>query len=443
MKDSRYVKTKVVHGLELEEFPKGNARFGGDEGALYMLEGKEQSLEFDDTGVLQKHILVIGATGTGKTNGIFQLVKEIKSKMTEKDTMIIFDTKGDYLKEFYEEKRGDVAISVGKEGKYNYETWNLFEDVKFDSEFTQKTTIFEIISTLFDDAIRKSQNPFFPQAARDIAVAITLNLLRERENMSNEDLRKVIFEGGLPKIMEILKKYPDTVWANEYVSVGGPQAQGVYGELVGTLYPILNGPFGEKGTFSIRNFVRQPKKRAVFFVFGINTSKALTPAYKIMYDLAIKEVLTRKAKGGGRTFFVIDEFSLLPNLNYIENGLNFGRGLGARFIISTQNVNQVIDAYNQFRGMSILSGFGTVIAFKLFDKPSRDFVSQRYGRHIKNIKVRDSSEYEGSERKNYVEGNVIEDWHISGLKSWEAIICLPRLNPGKFTFAEYKSRRKE
>ena len=442
--ESRYVKTDVIFGFKLEEFPVGTVQLREDRESAYTLKGNNQKVEFDDTSVLQKHVLFIGATGVGKTNAIFQLVKEIKSKMTEKDAMIIFDTKGDYLLEFYEAEKGDVAISVNKNGYYNYQTWNIFKDIIGKNENEQQITAFEIISTLFDDAIRRSQNPFFPQAARDIALAITLNILRKKgQNASNEDLREIIFGGGASRIFALLNEYEDTKWAAEYISPRSvAQAQGVYGELTGALYPILKGPFGEAGTFSIKNFVSSPSKKTLFFVFGVNTSKALTPVYKVMYDLAIKEVLSRE-RFSGKVYFVVDEFSLLPLLNYIENGINFGRGLGARFIVSVQNISQMMSAYGEYRGGGILSGFGSIIAFKLFDKSSRDFVSQRYGKHIKNLKVKNKFDSENTKQLSYVTGNVIEDWDISGLKQWEAILCLPRLNPGRFTFEKYVSRKYE
>ncbi len=41
--------------------------------------------------------------------------------------------------------------------------------------------------------------------------------------------------------------------------------------------------------------------------------------------------------------------------------------LGLKFLVGTQNVNQVRNAYGGEAGASILSGFGTVFAFRLMD----------------------------------------------------------------------------
>ena len=70
-------------------------------------------------------------------------------------------------------------------------------------------------------------------------------------------------------------------------------------------------------------------------------------------------------------YFVLDEFALLPRLSHIGDGINFGRELGLQFLVATQNVNQVFHGYPRRGGESILSGFGTVLAFRLADEASR------------------------------------------------------------------------
>ena len=84
--------------------------------------------------------------------------------------------------------------------------------------------------------------------------------------------------------------------------------------------------------------------------------------YRVLIDLAIKEALgLGRAKSRGSVFFVLDEFALLPHLGHISNGINFGRSLGLKFMVGTQNVNQVLKAYGAESGASILSGFGSVL----------------------------------------------------------------------------------
>ena len=58
--------------------------------------------------ILSKHILLVGGTGSGKTNLFYHMVKQLKTKMTADDVMLIFDSKGDFHKKFF--SKGDVLI---------------------------------------------------------------------------------------------------------------------------------------------------------------------------------------------------------------------------------------------------------------------------------------------------------------------------------------------
>ena len=55
--------------------------------------------------ILSKHMLMIGGTGCGKTNVFFHIIDQLKRQMTPNDVMIIFDTKEDFYKQFFDKSR--------------------------------------------------------------------------------------------------------------------------------------------------------------------------------------------------------------------------------------------------------------------------------------------------------------------------------------------------
>ncbi|MDO4960716.1 MAG: type IV secretion system DNA-binding domain-containing protein [Eubacteriales bacterium] len=139
-------------------------------------QGKSINIPISDS-VLSRHIMLLGGIGTGKTNAFFQMVSQITEHLTDNDVMIIFDTKGDFYNEFY--SPGDVVISndetsVGPDGKPDY--WNIFNEV---SEGTlQSDGVMEISKSLFKKACEKTNQVFFPNAARDIFMSTMLHFLR-------------------------------------------------------------------------------------------------------------------------------------------------------------------------------------------------------------------------------------------------------------------------
>ena len=154
-------------------------------------------------------------------------------------------------------------------------------------------------------------------------------------------------------------------------------------------------------------------------------------------DMAIKEALGLPRRGGrGSVYFILDEFALLPELSHISDGINFGRSLGLKFMVGTQNIDQVLHAYGPEVGRTILSGFGSVFAFRLMDDASRNLVRQRFGTNRKQIATYSAIRSQGV-RQEVVDGNVIEDWEFSGLKKGQCIVSLPEGPPFFFTFRKH------
>jgi len=200
----------------------------------------------------------------------------------------------------------------------------------------------------------------------------------------------------------------------------------------------FSGVFRQPGDFSVRSFVRQRQGRALFVEYDIATGSRLTPVYRVLIDLAIKEALTQgRGRQPGSVYFVMDEFSLVPLLQHLSDGINFGRSLGLKFIVGTQNVEQVLFAYGLELGRTIMSGFGTVFAFRLMDDVSRELVRQRFGANRKQITIQAAVRAQGV-RQETVLGNVVEDWVMSALTVGQCIASLPVDAPFSFAFNTFR-----
>jgi type IV secretory pathway TraG/TraD family ATPase VirD4 len=185
----------------------------------------------------------------------------------------------------------------------------------------------------------------------------------------------------------------------------------------------------------MRKSIRAKGGRIVFVEYDLGIGGMLTPIYQLLMDMAIKEALSRK-KSEGNVWFVIDEFRLIPNLQHIDDGVNFGRSLGAKFIIGVQNVEQVFEAYGESRAHSILSGLLTTVAFHVNDATTRSFIQGLFGRNRKKEVYMASVQARGIVEQ-VREANVVEDWEISNMQVGEAIIGLPSCEPFMFKFDRF------
>ena len=214
------------------------------------------------------------------------------------------------------------------------------------------------------------------------------------------------------------------------------QTLGVVSELLQVIQEIFIGNFAKRGTLSMRKLVRAKGGRVVFIEYDLSIGSVLQPIYRILFDLAIKEALSRNANEGS-VYFILDEFRLLPHLKHIDDGINFGRSLGAKFIIGVQNVEQLNAAYGAELAASLLSGLSTLICFRLNDSQSRRYVTENLGRNLTSYALMSSVQNKGV-IDELRETNVAEDWDITRLRPGEAIIRYAEYAPFLFRFALYR-----
>lgn len=388
--------------------------------------------------MLSRHMMLLGGIGTGKSNTFYQILDQVDHSLTADDVVIIFDTKGDFYQNFY--RTGDIVISndslaAGLKGDPDY--WNIFREVDYGEGL--EASVAEIAKSLFKEAVDKTNQVFFPAAARDIFMSSMLHFIRyaqdtgDRRFLNNEDFLDFLKSKKSYEFREMLESYSDLRAMSSYIADDdSPQTQGVLSELQQIVREIFIGNFAKKGELGLRDLVKQKGGRKVFIEYDLSIGQVLTPIYSLIFDMAIKEALGR-SRSEGNVYMIADEFRLLPNLNHIDDAVNFGRSLGIRFMIGIQNVEQIYDNYGEERANSILSGFLTSINFRVNDGKSREFIKEKFGKNRKLEVYAASVQSKGmvEERRD---GYVVEDWDLSNLKIGQAIIGLPETQPFVFAF---------
>lgn len=390
---------------------------------------------------LSKHMLLMGGTGCGKTTLFYHFVEQIRKAMTSEDVMIIFDSKGDFFSKFY--KQDDLVIGNSKQFEGKSEKWNIYKEVLADGwedkDFVLNSQ--EICKSFFEERTKNTTNAFFPNAARDLLAAIIISITRagkqdnslRKEIFFNNELKALLDSCNSAKIAEVLEGHVDLGSVLSYISGDSSQSQGVLSEMFSVMRDIFIGVFADKGVFSIRNFVRKKEKKVLFIEYDLSIGSMLTPVYRLMFDLALKEALGRN-KPQGNVFLICDEFKLLPHLQHIDDGVNFGRSLGVKVIAGIQSIEQLFEIYGKSRGMNIAAGFSSLFAFRANDVSTRDYVSGLFGKNIvlEQFQMSDTKMIE--EKRN---GSTVEDWDMNSLQVGEAIVGLPFSQPFRFYFDRY------
>ena len=302
-----------------------------------------------------------------------------------------------------------------------------------------EVAINEISKTLFAQRLKNTTQPFFPNAAKDLFGAVLAHFSRNQGSFycDNRAMRQFMDAMPTAQLREMLEQHPDLRAMTSYIyDDASGQTQGVLSELQQQVRELFIGNFKKRGTLSMRELVRQKGGRMIFVEYDLSVGETLTPIYTLLFDLAIKEALSRK-KSKGNIFFAVDEFRLLPNLTHIDDAVNFGRSMGVKFMVGLQNIEQMYEVYGQARARSILSGFLTSICFRVNDHTSVEYVQQLHGRNRKKEVYMAAVQGRGIV-ENVRDANVVEDWDIQRLKIGEAIIGLPGREPFRFQFLRAK-----
>ena len=427
---------------------------------------------------LSKHILLVGGIGTGKTNTFNLIIEQLDLSMNSSDVMLIFDTKGDFKKEFFV-KQQDYLIGNSAEFSGITSYWNIFREIEYGgtSRVEKELMAKEISKLLFDDRKNNSQ-PFFTNAARDIFSKVLIGVMRQFWNQPlyqqlENDLQKCTpnspealriirtqreifnqsahYYNNKTLVEDILRTYtaedytkllnsqPDFRGALSYIGAGNtPQALGVLGELNSMADDYFIGIFSDYKPgrdISIRELIHNKGGRKIFIEYDLSIGEILTPLYKLLVDLGLKEALGR-TRSQGNVFLMIDEFKLLPKLSHLDDALNFGRSLGIKAVVGIQNINQLEDIYGETRGKVIAAGFSNVIAFRMTDEDSRTYISELYGKNLLHM------EYPGSDgllKPFQHEGYTVEDWQLMDLEIGQAVVGLSGYHPFFFQFEEWQS----
>lgn len=430
---------------------------------------------------LSKHILLIGAIGTGKTNTFNFIIDDLDKQMSSSggsDVMLIFDTKGDFKKEFYD-KNTDILIGNSSEFRSITSYWNVFREIEHGGIYRKEKELMakEIAKQLFEDRKNTSQ-PFFSNAACDIFSKVLIGTMRQfweqplykkleqdllnhrpdspegkkiiqtQHEIFNQSahyynnqmlVNDILLPYTVDDYIRLLNRWPDFKGAINYIGNGqSVQALGVLGELNSMITDYFIGVFAdyEEGKdISIRELIHNKGGRKIFIEYDLSIGEVLTPVYKLLVDLGLKEALGR-THSQGNVFLVVDEFKLLPKLSHIDDALNFGRSLGIKTIVGIQNIKQLEDIYGETRGQVIAAGFSNVISFRMTDEPSRKYISDLYGKNLLTL------EYTGSDgltKYHEREGFTVEDWQLMGLDIGEAVVGLSGYPPFYFQFEEWQS----
>ena len=437
---SRWAKEKEMIEQEKVEFISQTAS-EATAGGIPLLMKNDKILV--DNG--EYHNLVIGATGSGKTQTIIFPTVEILAK--HKESMIITDPKGEIYEatsNMLREKGYDVLVLNFRDPQEG-NCWNpMTLPYKMYKEGNQDKAI-ELLDDLAANILYEENSgnadPFWEKTSADYFAGLTLALFddaKENEvNLNSISLMTTVGE----------EKFGGSTYMKEYFSMKDPSSA-AYTNASGTIM----APNETKGSI-----ISVFKQKIKLFATRDNLSEMLshsdvdlatigerpTALYIVIQDekktyhslvtILLKQcyetlIATAQKHGGKlpvRTNFLLDEFANMPPMKDITTMITAARSRAIRFTMIIQNFAQLDQVYGKENAETIRGNCGNLIYLITTELKALEEISKMCG-EVKSKK---------DDKTSSTPLVTVSD--LQKMKQFEVIIMRLRLNPFKTKFIPY------
>lgn len=314
--------------------------------------------------------MIIGSTGTGKSQLLNAFLEKIKERG---DRAIIFDPKPEFIKNFYSEEDGDLIFNVIDDRCLR---WSLFNDIHDENFSMIRTNISAISNSLIPEPVQGDPNSYFSFAARDVFEGVLFSCLQKNE-VENKDIWNLL---SAPRniLASTFFAIPEARAGFRHLEDEGKTASNILSTLMAhtKFFEIMQDINGD---FSIKNWVKNQKKGAIFVVNTPKVRDLMKPALSLLIDLAGREILSLEDDPKRRIFFLIDEFGALQRLSSLIDLLTIGRSKGAALVLASQDLGRVKNLYGPNLVNTLVNNCSTLINLRINEPETASYLEKLYG----------------------------------------------------------------
>jgi hypothetical protein len=300
-----------------------------------------------------KHFKLIGATGTGKSTAIREM---LTAALARGDRAIIADPDGGYLARFYDAARGDVILNPfdGEAHK-----WDLFGEITNDYDVEQ------LARSLIPDG-GGSDSSTWSQYARTFFSAVVQQAI-VAEARDDAELYRLVTSASTEELRVMLTGTP----AGPFLELGNEKMFGSIRSITSSAVEALKYTTRQQAPpFSVRQWVRQGAARGVgsrggvlFLPYKAGEIAALSSVISAWMRIGIFEAMDRE-EGDQRLWFVIDELDALGEIDGLKDALARLRKFGGRCILGFQSIAQVSGTYGKGIAETIVENCGNTLILR-------------------------------------------------------------------------------
>ncbi len=319
-------------------------------------------------GTETQHILITGATGTGKTNAYHHLLPQIR-KFQQR--AIVVDTTGEYVERYYRPGK-DILMNPLDPRSVSWHPWCECNDI---SDYRT------LAQSFIPSSYREEEN-FWRKGAQEVFFA---SLTEYSEIKRTSALSKLLLHDSLSTIATVLQG----TTATAYLDMSSEKTAGSVRAVASSFLECLDLLPDTDDPFSIRKWVSNEQDDSWLFLSCTTRQRAsLIPLLSVWLSVGISSLLQLTPKIDRRLWFVIDELPRLHRLKDLENFLTESRKYGGCGLLALQSPAQLETIYGRTTTSTILGNCATRIAFAEYDAMTAERIAKSFGEK----EVRESQE---------------------------------------------------
>ncbi|MBC8741863.1 type IV secretion system DNA-binding domain-containing protein [Paraburkholderia sp. UCT31] len=345
-----------------EQFERG-AKLG-DAGKLkrqIQKSGSETSIKFGQVPLPRDaepyHLLYCGATGSGKSVGITNLLDAIRARG---DTALIVDSGGEFLTRYYNDETDAIL--------------NPFDDRCIDWSPTC-----ELEGPWDAEALAKSIIPNGTGDSKEwnsYAQTFLTACLQRLAEMGKNSIKDLLYLVQAAPISEL-----ETVLAGTAASaqLASERTFGSIRTIASNYMSCYNYLSEGECTFSVGKFIRSQNKGFLFLTYRDDQLDSLRNLISCVLDVASRTILSLPADKDRRIWLIIDEFASIGRVQSIEAIATKARKMGGCLLIGLQSIAQLRERYGENTAQTILSCLSTWLVLRCIDTDTAEYMSKYLG----------------------------------------------------------------
>ncbi len=341
------------------------------------------------------HTIILGSTGTGKTNAILDLLDQIRKNG---DRAIIYDKMGSYTANYYQPQKDVILNPLDQRSK----AWSFYSEIRRESDYDY------IASALIPEK-KDSSGPFWTDSARRVFSVFAQKLKNQlKENPSNKNFLQLLLKSNFKILADFLSSTSATSLINVESEKTSLSILAILSAYLSSLKYLKDDNSHEN--FSIRNWIELENNDSFLFISSRSDQHdSLQPLISTWIDIAVKALLSLDQNNYAKTdkrrvWIILDEIGSLQQMPSLLDGLAQSRQFGGAFILSLHSISQLKSIYGKDKTDTITSLCRNKLFFAGADDETAEYCSQNLG-HQEIEEVKEGISYGANEIRDGVSLN--------------------------------------